>query len=222
MRFLFTLLLLGTLAPIHSLTYICFTDQRTVRWPSAELSVIHGSTFLAVLVLLELHLSCLKRMELWLHCLYVEPTALPTSVLVSIVELFRGSNTIWAKEMILIYAYRWGRALWTHNMLRFTFCKRHMMCMRAGGSETWYQDVAAGDGFIRAETGGIEKGWSRWWEYIAAQVTGDRFWKMWECCGDLEGHMIHTLVDGPAQMEVEPADVWSISGAPGVLLWLYL
>ena len=29
-----------------------------------------------------------------------------------------------------------------------------------------------------------------------------------------------TLVDGPAQMEVEPADVWSVSGAPDAIRWL--
>jgi len=61
------------------------------------------------------------------------------------------------------------------------FCKRHETCTRVGGSETWYQDVTAGGGSIRAETGGIEKGWSRWWKYIAAQVNGKWCWMMWEC-----------------------------------------
>jgi len=83
--------------------------------------------------------------------------------------------------MILIYARLQRRTLYTRNMLWITFCKRHKTCTRVGGSETWYQDVTAGDGSIRAETGGIEKGWNRWWEYIAAQVTGKWCWRMWEC-----------------------------------------
>ena len=83
----------------YSDTYT-FTDQQTVWWLSVELSVIHGSSRLALPVLLvELYRSCQKRAESRLHCFYVKSSTLPTSVLLCITNEIAclTSNTIWGK-----------------------------------------------------------------------------------------------------------------------------
>jgi len=96
-----------------------------------------------------------------------------------------------SQRMKHFYARVRGRASCTRNLLWIRFCKLRETWMRSGESETWYQVVTTGDYYIRAETRGIEKGWSRGriWVFRSANDWGMMLENMVMRRGGYEGGM---------------------------------